>query len=1635
MASATLNPRILRLSQAHEVTEHLRDVLRNSSEERITTELLELVETDSIAPAAFAQWLGIAQLPQTLRAALKQTASIQVRKFAFKKLRKSLSSAQWQETWDALGGVPGWLGLLSDFSVHDVKEACRVLGRSAKGVDTELKRERYAGLFVALLPRLSSDKPSSAPTNKDQRNLRAQYRRLIPACTSALVSRIVAEHGDDFKEHRHRLLLSHADTLQGLAIQYVFGSHPAGEGWFSPLLSRYPNASTAVPGVSASMQFSLNLLEGLTKEGAGALLGKDLVVKKLGEPLLKKALMKKIDWSITKRIVDLLLSYLDGHPEMTETLNMHRGSFVHMVGRCWSSKPDMFADQFKRVLALPFKKIEKERMFSTLASLFLPSIAISRRYALLRFYCQCLYQCDLDNETEIRAAKLPPLTNTLLRSLLSNKDALALFTRMRSARGDNNLVDQHTYFYGDSNRGTAVDVDMWHALLLFRSSRFAEAEQVARRCFETRKVATMSSAGQEQRANNARSALDFATLSGSLDMCMEAHQWARRFVRDPITARELYRVASCEGMTLLSGIPASLSKDMSFPELRHRVEYANQIILFTFETTCLALREPTFNRNNFRAALGVFGSVVKERMKQAARLKSYFSMSDDEVHHILWAHTLKMLLTAEEKGMSPGHEDLSLNTMRGILNYTGFACVDLEDEEPATFRFLDELAKARDELWRKYRLSVHPATATLPAAFPRGLPVQHLIEPYVSCPHNADRWTPYIASRIQSAVFPDRNTALVALPEGQEMRAAIGAFTDDYVFALRTTVPKSLNRDERKRRIHQAWSYAIGPLSEGRCTPDEAVRYWGAEHVRNSAFPEFWPSKQEFRAGLPEWPLIPEVEHPDKVEEWNPVPAAIRSIPERSLDTVTYIDMSKQMSGRSNNATVSTPLPPIDPIIPAANHAGVFSTGRMRRSKAKPAIREAQIMLAFSYIDTLLPKLRLLNTPFPATNPGSLFRYPAVYLDGEFLSRVSHENCTDMDVFGFLKGHLPNVPPSLLAQAAHNAYAALRATSNKEGGYIHLEKRTLELVRMLTHCDRPTLASDLVVRIVLDRPQNSSWHRQLLSPSFLRRLSPAAALECISLFSKAVISSIEQQAATNAVIAEESKRDQLTELHNDRKGSVKVTTVKLLAQLLGDTECLPEKFSLRVLSELIAKAFHIDTRRAAVSSLLNQLNFASFEQTSDVLTALEAIVPIAGNLRERRLITDSEWADAEDTVEPPELDSQGSSCESAPMLWSLFAFLKLNPPGCPQFKHQAEFVTRIILPIITSLKYQTAKWTSLFLKKHGFDFAAQQDLATPQIPHDPQIMYELLRFATPYLPFSLLDELSVYWTFNIAPPTAIAKLNKRVREDITASIGPTERSWLARYALGVEVSKRSSFRMTSLLDTYTDDPTSSWLTGEITIKAVQEAYLKLYTVILLHDTETLHNVDYEQQLLWPFSPSSKIGKNWETTYKPLVEAIILYVESLRTREWERDPNRHPHVLPNTFTLRMYLLQYAARHSEYPPHSEEHCAAFATRVAKLIDQVSHGSYHNRFLELKAGLKYVHANDRLRVACHLGDISNTRLSWLTLRDQLRVELAASLLYDARDGAGNDALSGRVESLRQSWKASDSEEVRRAGYRKPE
>ncbi|KAJ4299806.1 hypothetical protein N0V90_005052 [Kalmusia sp. IMI 367209] len=1629
MASATLDLRILRSASAREVTKYLRDVQQNLDDHEVTRDLIHFIEIDSISPSAFAQWLGLSQSPSALRQAFSQSISVEVRKFAIKRLRKLLSSSQWQETWDYLGGTSGLLELWSNFSVLEVKQACRVIASSAKGIDAKLKRVKFTELFVALLPRLFPDHTYANLGHEDDRQLRTLYLRLIPACTGDVVSTMVTDRWHDFEHFRKYLMMSHADTLQALAIQHVFDNHPAGEKWLTPLLSGdYPPTTTPTPGISASMEFSLRLLQRLVTEEAKAPLSSEWFMSKLVEPLLHRALKKKIDWSTIQKVVDFTLAYINRHADAASKLNLSNGGFVHLSGICWSREPEMFTDQFDTVLSLTSSNLVGQLpSFQKIMGL-LRGVPQHRRYALLKLYFQAMFKRNIDIEADLKDKVIPPLKHGLLNNLLLPEDALALFTRMRSARGDDKLVTGNIYWYGDSH---GFDANMWHAVLLLRSGRQIEASKIAIEGFEACKKAAVSSAGKEQRAIHARSTVDYAVASGSLKLCKEAHLWARRFVRDSLTVKELYQTYTNEGITLLSGIPEPLpDTTCDSSELRHRVQSANEILLFMFDTACLALREPSFNRRHWHGVLGLFASVISRRKGRSADLKKLFSFSDEEMYDILWKDTTKMLIAVEEKGQLPGYEALGVNTVRGILNQTATARTDLEIEEASTFRFFDEFAKARDELWQKHRVSTHPAVAALPEPFPRGLPLQHLIEPYAMSVHDLHSCTPYIAARVDAAVFPDPVAALAPVPEDQEMRDAIGTFIDDYTFALRMMVPDSLNEDEKKHRVSRAWSFATGPLSEERFTTEEAIRYWKTNKLENS-FPKFWPREKMLKSQFPDWPLVPEVERSGEIEEWNPVPVQLVDIPMQKLEKATYIDMSKHLGGRSNHATVCTRLQLTGATVPAVSHNKIFSHDRIVQGKALPSIREGQILSALLYIDSILPKSQLLNGPFPSTSHEDLIRYPAVYLDGEFLSNTTLKNTHGIDALWCLDAHLANVPPSLLAHLANNAYRALASSSEKDDGYLDLERTALRLTEMLARCDRPALASKLAIQVIMDRPDNSSWHRQILSRRFFRRIPASAAQDCMSTFADAIITRLEEQ--TNSRASEKAEADSngpMEEKPAQRPPFVKITTVKLLAELLGDTQCISQTFALSVLSNLMKKASHIDIRRAVVSSLLGMFQDASSELSEKIITALETVVPIAGNLRERRLVTDLEWANAEATLELPDLDALNSPEETSPMLWSLLSFLKKNPPGSPQFTCHASYMKRIILPIIANLKQQTAKWTSLFLQKHGFDFTAQQELHIPLIPREVEIQHELLRCAPSHLPISFLEEFTEYRTFNITPPLSIAALNKKFEDDPPLKSQPSVKSWLQRYALGLEVTRdgATTFNIASLLDAPTQ------LTGEITPKAVQEHFLKLYTVLLWHDTETFTRLENQHSAIcnFYFSSYTAIAKSWADHYKPIVEAIILFIESIRTRDWERDPNRNPRVLPDPFKLRMRLLQYSAQHSDAADDDEEHCKAFSARVVKIIDQITGGLYHAKFEQLKDALRFVRGGNRLRVACYLGDISKTRLSWLTMQDHLRVELAAGLVREGMgQGSVNKELARRIDALKESWKASESEEVRRVGF----
>lgn len=104
-----------------------------------------------------------------------------------------------------------------------------------------------------------------------------------------------------------------------------------------------------------------------------------------------------------------------------------------------------------------------------------------------------------------------------------------------------------------------------------------------------------------------------------------------------------------------------------------------------------------------------------------------------------------------------------------------------------------------------------------------------------------------------------------------------------------------------------------------------------------------------------------------------------------------------------------------------------------------------------------------------------------------------------------------------------------------------------ELVSALARCDAPTLATDLIFQLIIDRPASSSWNRRFLSLGFIKYLPPKGAGSMLLSLATALGEKLEEQSC------EKVGETELTASAPPRS-LVKVATVKYLAQLLRETE-------------------------------------------------------------------------------------------------------------------------------------------------------------------------------------------------------------------------------------------------------------------------------------------------------------------------------------------------------------------------------------------------------------------------------------------------------------------------------------------------
>ncbi|KAF1848806.1 uncharacterized protein K460DRAFT_353745 [Cucurbitaria berberidis CBS 394.84] len=1651
-----LDTKRIRISTPAQLRDYYTDLVNSNSVVSITTQLLQAVERGAVPPLTFAPWLGVSKSPKVIREALTQNKSVLVRKLAIKQLELGLCSSRWKETWGGIGGTAGVLHIFKDLSVLEIRQACEAIGRCAKGKDLNEKRACYTELFKGLHP---SAFPDALFKTTDRRPLSKYYGLLVPACSEESIEEATSMNMKGVWRHARArgLFRNHPESMRRKYLQYLDGEHTKAfnEQDLKSLIKQFPSVNTPERGFSATMEFSRTILRTLAKSESSQM-DDNFFINELIRPLLKRAVKRHAKWENVLEIVHLTMQYMEAHPTAGKEITHTVDDVSHLIAQCWSRRPQLFETQLRRLCSHPlFGTSSLERLQDW--DSFLQRISPGRRYSLLRLVLQESTGLDLNVDADLKRIK-GSLSYELLNSL-GPEQALSLSSRLRKARGDEDLVEpgnsNSVLYVASTHGGHNGDPDIYEIVLQHSSGNEEEAQKLATIYLQDRKKKAASASQPEDRGFHARSALFAAIGSGSLVIYQETIEWTKRFLRDPRTIREMYpRFYPKESSRLLSGAPEPLGSQFSMSELRHRVEKANAILLNMFEMACTALCEPSFSSGDWEGTFNLFSTVIQDRINLSPTIKNIYKASYEDVYHSLWEPTIPMLISIEEKANQEDFERLGANSLRGILGCMARSMIELESKDMSTVTFFDNLAKSRDELWVKLRSRLYPITAALPTPFPRGLPIQYLTAPWNINMENLGGCAPYLASRVQATLFPDPAAALLSVPTEGDWHKAIGVFVDSYPYALQLHIPSSIQKAEKEKRVKKVWDFAISSLSQSRMDGEEAVRFWSCQK------PEYlkeWPPQELALENCATWPLIPETANPLEPCEWNPFTSGRPNFRKRDLGKLTYIDLSLAVLEQTRfQPTVHHKLESVPPQVPGLE----VSAHTMWNSSRK--MGEGGVLSALLYLDTrYVSDNHLLEGPFPTEYEP---RYPVLYLDDEFLSSDIPNPFTAVRS---IRGHLNSIPPPMLAQLVQSVVRALDATDEDSSTYQTIHEVVMTLIVRLGESDRPDLATEVAIRTVLHKPKSSSWHRSLLKPSLFRRLAASDAQACFKEFAYQIFDKLQARDGEAEVSGERESdsgsglRPRETAEQYTSKPFVKVTTQKFLAQLLEGTEFVDEDYALSILSSLYQMTSHIDVHLNLVKALLSMLKFGSSSYSNDILAVLERTLHLAGSLNEREPLTEMDWAQSEETLLLPQIqeDVSNISSSSSPILAALMSHFRNAPNDIKQLQ---AFVDRIILPTVLRFKQQTNRWIALFLRKYGIENTAQRELKIPLIPRDFSVSLLLLsadNTRVRYLPRTVLEEYVTYITFNIAPSASIRQLNRRLLEDPALKSQNDVKTWLGLYGRGLEVVKHVRiFELPSKLGI----DVLSTMHAAITPRLVQEQFLRLFTAVLWNDTPTYTLL--EDYLTHRFSKGDYLIQPWWHPHgKAIVKAMVAYVNTIRTSDWERNPKRKPFVLPDTFPWRLLLLDYPwPDRCDKIKDRERKCEAFANQLKSIIDEISGSLCGKSLSQLKSYLSLdpvssksvdraekkigrctifygkrdpLHdalIHNRGLTAIYLGSITKTRLSSVTASELLRVEVASYLVEMVEDFDDIDkVLKEKLKQLLDSWKSCENEDVRRMGW----
>ncbi|KAL7917264.1 hypothetical protein ACQKWADRAFT_54259 [Trichoderma austrokoningii] len=1570
--------RLLQRSAPGDQAVHLRHVLTSNpgTASSLTSELITLVASDLVPSIVLSLWPTAANDPQAIIAVMRQELCLSAQRSAIKQFHRHLRCKKTFVTiWEGVGGASGVAQLAAKLNLDHARLLFSLLGDTGRARGARKERQSAMEELLKLLWGDDGD-ASAAGTDGgpfDGRPLRGDYVKLVSACGGAF--RV------EWQEMKRQLpeRYSHSVTTdQDFFEHYYDEKLRRGEITASEFLHQIK------PLAASRIDYGLHILHKFTE--SETLLGaspSDLL-KTIIDPLGKRFLSNRmISSDVTMQFWSHVISSLKErqvfHREFDNSTEHYRRIVARLV-RVWSRSrakaeyTDMLATLFS---VLPQVVVNRYSLAD-----FVKKPARSLRYQLLRLFLKNAagYQFDIGESDSLDHQQFQKSTLGWPAGLffeLSADEALPLFIKVRRARKDIGFAYGRKFLFEHRDAdGDLADHHIIQALLLYRSTAslsFMAADLDALRsenCLQElpgrMKKATQGHS-PEARAAWCVAALSLCMAIGDLGLYAETLRWARRFNKDPLTLKEIYSkscISRHEAVDLLVVRPfdRETSSTMTVEQLTENIRAANEVLEILFDTAIMAVNEPSFDAKNWAAIFELISQVISHRLNWPKDLQYRMDIYVDELYDAVWEPTLAMLKKMVSSLLSPAGDKF-----KSINAYAILSRISVNDPETMRFSnvvFLNALAVFHNDIWAEQRRRETPAIVTAGEIWPKGLAIQHLSDLFgMALPY-----IPYIKARIKNIVFMDPHRAMASVQVDEETQAAIGEFVDSWREALRLYIrsPRA-TCVERQERIANAWKHATVNLSEGRMSLEEAQRFW-------------WPVFSEFRINVkrdeveidesanqrPE-PSLPDEDEDMQPVEWNPDPDYVRiSQPEKSKSiTPTYLDILLGQSQEttafySNRRSKPSALETVKAVIPGKPRPCSFWESAYTGNKITGKGADAYVAAAILSLNMKYGSdMSLLKTPFP---DASMARIPAVYLDEEFFER---EAAKDTEIHAMWAKLGPYVPTRLLARLAASVLESIGKKPEPEKPYGVFSS----IINIMLDGINPSLAFPLIQRFVLEHPNASAWHRLLLSPQTLMSFLPSDAKSFFQSFTDAILDKLREQAARQT---EQPKQ-------SESKGPlVKVTTVKMLAQLLRECPVVDSSFAVDLNIRILERATHVDIRTASIKALAEALSSTTSPVVKQrILDALfEHAAPMASSVNEAQPAVD--WDALKSGDELPEVWEDGSGVFSNPPIMDIIlgAGRELDLQS-----DQGRNLTKLKHLILDSSAEANSRWMHLFLKKNGFNIPDNAQL--PPIPVFPTALNTLLVLMKSETSLKYIDLMKRYTLMKMNPPDWLARINDAVRDDRDLSKTNVGKHWYNLWS-----SDNYSYMTNTLenVSVFLGPKNTDTRDGE-QAKAFQKCLEQF--ILEIGDALIAEGLSFQYSSI--LSKLSWVGPE-SAVWRRLVDKI----NGLRTPAWQADPNRKPKVLPDTLPLKMKMLNLPKEKLTNPDEAKAVMTRCVNGVVELLDEfVSSGTpYFENFNTLQRELGTV--EPMAEMAILLGSEPARRsANEVTLVDHLRLELAVNLM----------------------------------------